>query len=443
VIARAQLTFVPGELVPAAGSFTLWVSGVPDRSPGSEDELEAAAEALGLAAGTPVEHPTFRRVDEGFLPVDVPGRRLPLLPTLRVLAALPPGSQQPAWARPSASVLAWSVAAKLGLELVAAGRLLPSVVATDGPGEVRGIWRAVARSDPRPEQLAAAMPVAAHALRLPTGEAWGARELVLAFLDAVADACAREGRRPELDPRRRGPRRPWAQMWADALRGTDPTVGHLRVAPEDVVEDVEEWTAPVLGAARHSAARLWLALEPPSEDAAPPEELRVAASPWSLSIGLAASSDPAQRLDAARVWGRAGRTLTLAGRRLEDPEAALIRGLSAAARMFPALDRALDERAPTRVELAPTEAAALLGDTRDALGAAGVVVTVPGELVEADRPALRGRARRRHADRARSSIASSTSRHRWSAGADGGSGSTTVRGGPPSPRWRVGRRRCG
>ncbi len=393
MIARAQLTFVPGELVPAAGSFTLWAATGEEGARGPAVELEAEADALGIPVGTPVQHPTFLSAGEGFRAADVPGRRLPLLPTLRVLAALPPGSQQPAWARPSASVLAWSVAAKLGLELVAAGRLLPGVVATDSPGEVRGVWRAVARSDGRPEQLAAAMPVAAHALRLPTGEPWSAQDLVLAFLDAVADACAREGRRPELDPRRRGPRRPWAQMWADALRGTDPTVGHLRVAPEDVVEDVEEWAAPVLGAALHTAARLWLALEPPREDAEVSGELRAAGLPWHLAIGLAAPSDPGQRLDAARVWQRAGRTLTLAGRRIDDPEATLIRGLSAAARLFPALDRALEQRAPAGLELAPEEAAALLGDTRDALAAAGVVVTVPGELVEASTRRLRLRVR--------------------------------------------------
>jgi hypothetical protein len=102
---------------------------------------------------------------------------------------------------------------------------------------------------------------------------------------------------------------------------------------------------------------------------------------------------PPERVTAAQVWSRAGRTLSLGGRRLDDPEATLVRGLAAAARLFPPLDRALDERAPSRLELAPQEAALLLGEARDALSAAGVVVAVPGELIDASTRRLRLRAR--------------------------------------------------
>ena len=391
--ARPQLTFVPGEPAPAAGGFALWSVPEEDARAAGSEELAAAGQALGLPAGVPMELPTFRATPEGFRPATVPARRLPMLPALRVLAAMPPGADQPAWSRPAASVLAWSVAAKLALELVAAGRLLPSTVVTEMPGEVRAVWRAVARSDPRPELLAAAMPVAAHALRLPGGEPWTAQELLMAFLDAVADACAREGRRPELDPRRRGPRRPWAQMWADALGGSDPTVSHLRVTAEDVVEDVDSWAAPVLGSSRHTVARLTLGLEPPPDDGGRRDGARTDGGAWHLAIGLCAAADPTQQITARQVWARAGRTLTLAGRRLDDPEATLVRGLSAAARLFPPLERALDEQAPWRLELATHEVAALLGDARDALGAAGVVVAVPGELIDASTRRLRLRAR--------------------------------------------------
>ncbi len=391
--ARPQLTFVPGDLVPAAGSFALWSVPADDGTEVGADELTAAGELLGLPAGAPMELPTFRAAPNGFVASTVPARRLPMLPALRVLAAMPPGSDQPAWARPATSVLAWSVAAKLALELVTAGRLLPGAVATETPGEVRAVWRAVARSDRRPELLATAMPVAAHALQLPSGEPWGAQELLLAFLDGVADACAREGRRPELDPRRRGPRRPWSEMWSDALGGSDPTVSHLRVAAEDLVEDVDAWAAPILGATRHTVARLTLALEPPPADDGPEEAAHVDGGAWHLEIGLCAAADPEQRVSAGQVWSRAGRNMALGGRQLDDPEATLVRGLASAARLFAPLDRALDERAPTRLELAPQEVALLLGEAREALSAAGVVVAVPGELIDASTRRLRLRAR--------------------------------------------------
>ncbi len=399
---RAQLTFVPGGPVPAGGTFALWDACAAGARPGRSEEgfdLTSAAAQLGLPAGTEGSLASYVVDGTQVEGVDVPARRLAILPTVRVLAAMPPGSDHPAWARPGDAVLAWSVAAKLALELVAAGRLLPGVELTDTPGEVRAAWRAVAHADPRPRALAAAMPRAAYALRSAAGTPVPAAELLGAFLDAVADAVAREGRRPELDPRRRGPRRSWAEMWAAALTASDPTITHLRVPAEDVVTDVGAWSAPVLGGARRSTARLALRLAPPDPPQAAdhgPEQGPVPATadrPWRLTLALAASGDASQQLPAARVWERGSSRLELAGRQLDDPEAALIRGLATGARLFPPLDRALDERAPTTVDLAPGEVADLLGDAREALTAAGVVVEVPTELAEASTRRLRLRVR--------------------------------------------------
>jgi len=342
---------------------------------------------------------SYRVPDQRIEAVELPARRLAILPTVRVLAAMPPGSDHPAWARPSDAVLAWSVAAKLALELVAAGRLVPTVELTDTPGEVRTSWRSVAGADPRPAALAAAMPRAAHAVLSVQGDPVPPGELVDAFLHAVADAIAREGRRPELDPRRRGPRRAWSQMWAAALTASDPTVTHLRVPAEDVVADVDDWSSPVLGGGRRSTARLALRLVPPvprdadegdgDAQAVPATDAR----PWQLRLALAAVDDAAALLPAEQVWARGGRRLELAGRQLDDPEALLIRGLAAAARLYPPLDVALDERAPTVVELGPGEVAELLGDARSALAAAGVLVEVPPELADAATRRLRLRVR--------------------------------------------------
>ncbi|MGI5338055.1 hypothetical protein ACQEVS_11980 [Streptomyces sp. CA-181903] len=102
------------------------------------------------------------------------------------------------------SVHAWVVAARLALEHVTAGHLVP-VLREAGEGRVRAHWRAVTDGDPRLAALATALPAAAHALRVPTpdgtpgsdgtdpGEArvWSPLALLTAFCDAVADACAR------------------------------------------------------------------------------------------------------------------------------------------------------------------------------------------------------------------------------------------------------------
>jgi superfamily II DNA or RNA helicase len=390
-VTRSQLTFVPSTLVPAGGMFAVW-SLDPEVG---HDELADAASGLGLPTGEPGRLPTVELVDGGVRPVEAPARLVPVLLAVRRLAAMPPGSDWPAWARPTPAVLSWSVAAKLALELVAAGRLLPDFHPTDTPREGRASWRVVAPSDARPGHLAAAMPVAAHAVREPSGELWTAAPLVHAFLDAVADACVREGRRPELDPRRRGPRRPWPEMWADALGGSDPTVAHLRIPAEDVTSDIEDWAAPLVGRDRRAAAKLAVRLELPDLDDEDPSGDRLAAIdvPWSLRFLLESTIDATARVTAQEVWSRGGRSIELGGRRIDDAEAALVRGLAAAARLFPPIDRALSDTRPSVLSLEPGEVAALLADGVDALTAGGIGVEVPPELRDAGERKLRLRVR--------------------------------------------------
>ena len=400
-MARAvQLTFAPAEPVPAAGSMLLWAT----EAGFGEDDLVEAADRLGLPRGDPAQLPTVTVSGGRTQAREASARRLPLLPAVRRLAAMPPGSDWPAWARPSSSVLAWSVAAKLALELVTAGRVLPTLRPTTDPAEGLAGWKVVAPSDPRPAQLAAAMPIAAHALRRSDGRLVPADDLVRVFLDAVADTCARGGRRPELDPRRRGPRRPWPQMWAAALGGSDPTVEHLRVAAEDLALDVDDWAAPLAGHDQHTVAQLWLRLSAPSPEATgstdwewsgrdEPDAESAADDAWTLVLGLRSSSEPEHRIDAAQVWQQPGAALELGSRRVEDPAVDLARGLRAAARLFPPLDRALSHAQPTHVTLTAREVAELLTDGVEALTAAGIGVELPSALAGADERRLRLRAR--------------------------------------------------
>ncbi len=85
-------------------------------------------------------------------------------------------------------------------------------------------------------------------------------------------------------------------------------------------------------------------------------------------------------MDAEHAWQHGGRPLELAGRRVADPEASLVRGLAVAARLFPPIDRSLSETRPVGVDLTGAEVAELLADGVDALAAGGVGVEVPPEL---------------------------------------------------------------
>ncbi len=388
---RPELTFVPGELVPAGGVFALWGAGRTD------EELIDDTAVLQLPAGEPGRLPTIRLAEDGVHEDVVPARRIPVLAVVRRLAALPPGSDWPGWSRPSASVLGWSVAAKLALELVSAGRVVPVLRPGGDPGEAIAAWRVATADDPRLAELADAMPVAAHALRRPSGALWSAQELVAAFLDAVADACARAGRRPELDPRRRAPRGPLGEMWAAALTGSDPTVAHLRLPADELASEIQAWAAPLLGSDRTSPARLAVRLEPPAtaDDGtdALPGRLSATGSPWRLAFLLQSTRDPDARLEAGAVWTAAGGPIELGGRLIDDAEVVLARGLAAAARLFSPLDRSLSEGRPEAIELSAGEVAELLGDGIDALAAAGIGIELPPELRDTGARTLRLRVR--------------------------------------------------
>jgi superfamily II DNA or RNA helicase len=380
-----QLTFVPSGPVPAASWFAAW-----DAGGGGDDDLRAALRDLELPAGEPGRL-TSPLVREGS-----PVRNLPLLPTVRVLAGMPGRSGWPAWDRPADSLLAWSLAAKLALEVVTAGRLVPVLHATTSPDTGMAAWRARPPRDGRTGQLAALLPPAAHAVERRDGTLLPADDAVAAFLDAIADACGRQGHRPDRGRRRRGvSARPWVELWPEALAGGDPAVVPLRLPSDEVEADVEEWVAPAHGQRTRGTVRLALRVVPPgvgdggTDDM--PARLAAVDAPWHVELLLQSTLDPDATAPAADVW--AGRVRELADRRVDDAEDTLVLGLAEAARVFPPLDRALDQAHPERVELTAGEASQLLADGVDELARAGVGLLVPPELREVNARRLRARIR--------------------------------------------------
>jgi SNF2 family DNA or RNA helicase len=124
---------------------------------------------------------------------------------------------------------------------------------------------------------------------------------------------------------------------------------------------------------------------------AEPARLTAVDAPWSLTLLLQSTLDSDATAPAADVWE--GGAVTLAGRRVDDAEDTLVRGLAEAARVFEPLDRALSEARPETLELSPPEASHLLGDGVDALATAGVGVLLPAELRQINARRLRARIR--------------------------------------------------
>jgi hypothetical protein len=409
---RLQATFWPGTRVPADGHLALW---------GTLDPASSAAE-FGLPPGASATLPTVLaagpRARTRVAPADVPARLLPVLVAVRALAALPAASDWPAWRRPSDSLLAWSLAAKLACELVAAGRMVPTL-RSGGPGAAVAGWRAAPSGDGRVTRLAAAFPPTAHALRTDADDraVWSGHHLLAAFCDAVADACARAPSRPK-GPAPQPPRCPddrsttsgWQRRWLHALAAENPVFAVADRVPEagtaggtaaesgeaaELADRVAAWSAPLVGAGGHASARLCLRLRTPKVDnpgVSDPGHDHTTA-PWSLEYLLQAADDPSLLVPAAQVWDQAAGTLEWLGRRVGDPQESLVRGLAEAARLFPPLDASLSEPRPCGLELDGDQAAALLVEGAASLASAGLGVLLPAELTAAGARRLRGRLR--------------------------------------------------
>ena len=293
---------------------------------------------------------------------------------LEVLLALPP-SPPPGLALGD-SLRFLAEAGKLALELVARGRVLPGLTWRDE--RWLASWRPVT-TDPDDEErvrmLVAAMPPLLRA-ELFFSEEGNAPEAVLGdLLGAVVDACARSFLADGLGGRRsrRGSPRtiPLAEAWLAALTGADPVVEADALQLAALAERLEEWRRAGERYAAHRTFRTCFRLSEPDELGA------AAAAPWRVEFVLQAKDDPSLLVPAAEVWSSNGSGLRALGRRIADPQERLLGGLGHAVRLWPELEPALREAAPTGLDLTQEAAIGFLRDAAPALEQAGFGVLAP------------------------------------------------------------------
>jgi hypothetical protein len=314
----------------------------------------------------------------------VPAIALGPAAALELLLALPTtdGAPQQAGLALGDSLRFLAEAGKLALELVARGRLLPGLARRE-EGWVAW-WRAVT-VDPddaeRVRMLVAAMPPLVRA-EISGSEEGNAPEAVVGdLLGAVVDACARTflvnglaGRRV----RRRSKRRlPALDAWVAALTDADPVVidaDERELAA--LAEEIDEWRQAGERYAEHRMFRTCFRLCEPEE----PGEWsggEFDADPWRVEFMLQAKDDPSVLVPAEQVWSSNGGGLRALGHRLADPQERLLGGLGHALRLWPELEPALREAAPTCVDLTPEAAIGFVRDAAPALEQAGFGVLAP------------------------------------------------------------------
>ena len=340
---------------------------------------------------------------------------------LDVLLALPTtrcagGASPPAGVALGDSPRFLAEACKLALELVARGRLLPGLARRE-EGWVAW-WRAVT-VDPddaeRVRMLVAAMPPLVRA-ETSSSEVGNPPEAVVGdLLGAVVDACARSFLVDGLtgrQARRRSKRRlPVTDAWVAALTDTDPVIDADELQLAALAEEIDEWRQAGERYAEHRMFRTCFRLCEPEEPAEWPggeldgeadgevgsngggggdgeESAGVAGQPdvvgegspadsWRVEFLLQAKDDPSVLVPAEQVWISNGSGLKALGHRLADPQERLLGGLGHALRLWPDLEPALREAAPTGLDLTPEAAIAFVRDAAPALEQAGFGVLAP------------------------------------------------------------------
>ncbi len=290
------------------------------------------------------------------------------------------------------------------VELLAHGRLLPDLQFVDGIPTA--CWRPLIDGHDRGriEALVWALPASFMAVRA-TGNPGSkadkriseegtasSDEVLRSLMWSVTDALAREP--VTVTPStagRRGGRENVVQSWVHALRSPDDA---MRECDEDecaqLAGRLAAWHAT--RSADADTVRTCFRIVPPSEDGqeGPP----AAHDSWRIEFALQAVDDPSLVVPAADVWSD-GPELTAMERHVTHPDEVLLRGLGQAARLVPAIGRALASAAPCEHT---TDAAGIVTFLRDGaplLEEAGFGVLAPPWWRSRTRLGLRLKARSR------------------------------------------------
>lgn len=362
------ITFLAAD-PPRLGGFVVY-----ERYPDSVGASRAFVDVLEVVLPTASGHSVRRR--------SVRARRLSVLdaiPLLRDVAE-----------EHVAGAAVWSEVLRVGLGLIASGRLYPAV--TPGGWDT---WRAgpLTPTDRRLlGELAAAFPPEAHALLLEGSSPLRVRSpdsLIRAAWDALADALPRTAGATVLaraatreSARGRGARAAAGAHFAAAepvpsasLRPwlADAAPGMLGELGADIALRVE---------LDHHAASISAVVAGDDHEAAHSRRVEKSEGPADSTaravLQLTSRAEPSLIIDAADLYRSPAAVVARFG---EDVESDLLRALRRAARAWPPLEPLLHERAPTGLDLHEDLLAELLGEHAESLAGAGIEVLWPAEIM--------------------------------------------------------------
>ncbi len=316
--------------------------------------VEACLPGIVLDSGQPTTR-SIATPGEAIKRNRVAGIEFPLAAAIPALAALPVGAKAPD------SIIVWSSATKLALELAARQRVVPTALKAEGR------WKVLLggkRDEARFQALSAALPTSGRCLPLSDNARAPVKLapsdiVVRAFLDDVVDAVYRTLAYP-------GSARGWVLEFTESLRGENSAFSPRDARSVAIPGQIAAWS----NEGERQGLRVGFRLDTPTD-----EEEETAT--FGLSIFVHPPGSPELGVPIAAAWPRTPGGIELGGRVWPHPAAAIVRGLARAARFFEPMKAALTGSAPSDLTWNSHKAWEFLDKGYPALKEAGFDIDIP------------------------------------------------------------------
>jgi len=276
------------------------------------------------------------------------------------------------------SAIFFEAALRLARSLLSQQRFVPMLVQDVG-GEVRGCWQPWLSDEIASQQVALlvrSMPGSVRAVvDLYEHQPWPILE---DFLCRVVDAqCRITLVREDFEAavRERDAAQDPHVAWLRGLLARANDVPGTPASRQELSRKVRHWISGLEERGASSAWRLLLRLNEPVDaglnttDADDPE--------WSVTFHLQSVDRPALVIDAEDIWMLPGDSITIEGRRIDGPQELLLGELGRATRLFPRLEKALEDSEPVSLPLSTRQAYEYLREVMPVLHEQGFGVAAP------------------------------------------------------------------
>lgn len=308
----------------------------------------------------------------------VQGKSLSIKDSLIFLSGI--GTESSYKVKISHSLKVWSLSAKLALELVARGYIVPTLE-PQSKDSFKAEWKVCLWMDSdrkRFLKLAQAMPLAGYAIpydKKSSLELCSSKLILEKFLNQAADSLVRYS---DIEKIKKFPSYfpddTWDTRLISSLSTKDSAFYIKEFGERYIPKTLNKWLRGVT-TPQHEAYRVCFRLEMPSNGADNNQ--------WQISYLLQAADDPSLLIPAKKVWKSSKRELRFLNRTFKEPQEKLLVGLSEASNIFSPLTESLKEARPSYVKIDVSEAWNFISESALILQQSGFGVLLPQELTRA------------------------------------------------------------